>query len=55
MLGLEAAGGHLIIEPVLPDGIARIELVGIPGVWGRRDAFGLARHAHRAADAFARQ
>src|SRR5262245_40921433 len=43
MLGLEALAGHLIIEPALPDTIGRIELLGIPGVWGRRDAFGLAR------------
>jgi glycogen debranching enzyme len=54
MLGLEAAGGQLIIDPALPDGIARIELVGIPGIWGRRDAFGLARHARHETDALAR-
>ena len=49
MLGLDALAGHLIIEPALPDAIARIELLGIPGVWGRRDAFGLARQQGRAA------
>jgi glycogen debranching enzyme len=47
MLGLDALAGHLIIEPALPDAIARIELLGIPGVWGRRDAFGLARQSPR--------
>jgi glycogen debranching enzyme len=53
MLGLEALAGHLIIEPALPEQIARIELLGIPGVWGRRDAFGLARQSPRDARAAA--
>jgi hypothetical protein len=40
MLGLEPIGEHLVVDPALPVGIGRIELLGIPGRWGRRDAFG---------------
>jgi glycogen debranching enzyme len=40
LLGLEADNGHLLVEPALPDAIQRIEVLDIPGVWGRRDAFG---------------
>ena len=40
MLGLEPVGKYLAVDPALPVGIGRIELLGIPGRWGRRDAFG---------------
>jgi glycogen debranching enzyme len=40
MLGLEPTGEHLIIDPALPVGIGGIDLLGIPGRWGRVDAFG---------------
>jgi glycogen debranching enzyme len=40
MLGLEPVGKHLVVDPALPVGIGRLELLGIPGRWGRRDAFG---------------
>ncbi len=43
MLGLEAEGEHLIVDPALPRGIGRIELLDIPGRWGRIDAFGRGR------------
>jgi glycogen debranching enzyme len=43
MLGLEPIGDHLIVDPVLPEGIGRIELLEIPGRWGRIDAFGRGR------------
>jgi glycogen debranching enzyme len=43
MLGLEPTGEHLIIDPVLPQGIGRLELLDIPGRWGRLDAFGRGR------------
>jgi glycogen debranching enzyme len=46
MLGLDSDGKHLIIEPALPDGIDQLELLDIPGVWGRLDAFGRARGMH---------
>jgi glycogen debranching enzyme len=40
MLGLEPHVDHLVVEPALPVGIGRIELLDIPGRWGRADAFG---------------
>ena len=40
MLGLEPHGDHLVVEPALPVGFGRIELLDIPGRWGRADAFG---------------
>jgi glycogen debranching enzyme len=46
MLGLEAEGGHLLIDPALPDAMGQIALLDIPGPWGHMDAFGRARTAH---------
>jgi hypothetical protein len=43
MLGLEPVGDHLIIDPVLPESVGRMELLDIPGRWGRIDAFGRGR------------
>jgi len=43
MLGLEPSGDDLIVNPALPAGIGRLELLDIPGRWGRRDAFGRGR------------
>jgi glycogen debranching enzyme len=43
MLGLEPRGDDLIVDPALPSGIGRVELLDIPGRWGRRDAFGRGR------------
>ena len=43
MLGLEPLGDHLVIDPALPQGIGRLELLDIPGRWGRLDAFGRGR------------
>jgi len=43
MLGLEPIGDHLIVDPALPVGIGRLELLDIPGRWGRVDAFGRGR------------
>ena len=40
MLGLEPLGDNLVVDPVLPMGIGRVELLDIPGRWGRIDAFG---------------
>jgi len=39
MLGLEPTGDHLIVDPFLPEGMGQIELLDIPGRWGRVDAF----------------
>ena len=43
MLGLEPHGDHLIVDPALPSGIGHLELLDIPGRWGRIDAFGRGR------------
>ena len=44
-LGLDSDGKHMIIDPAIPEPLGRIELLGIPGCWGRMDAFGRALHA----------
>ncbi len=43
MLGLEPIGEHLVVDPALPNGIGHLELLDIPGRWGKVDAFGRAR------------
>ncbi len=43
MLGLEPLDDHLIVDPALPTGIGRLELLDIPGRWGRVDAFARGR------------
>ena len=43
MLGLEPIGEQLVVDPALPQGIGRLELLDIPGRWGRVDAFGRGR------------
>jgi glycogen debranching enzyme len=43
MLGLEPQGEHLIVDPALPNTIGHLELLDIPGRWGRIDAFGRGR------------
>jgi len=43
MLGLDPIGEHLVVDPALPIGIGRIELLDIPGRWGHIDAFGRGR------------
>jgi glycogen debranching enzyme len=43
MLGLEPLGEHLVVDPALPVGIGHLELLDIPGRWGRVDAFGRGR------------
>jgi glycogen debranching enzyme len=40
MLGLEPLGDHLVVDPALPVEIGHLELLDIPGRWGRVDAFG---------------
>ncbi|MGN9810636.1 amylo-alpha-1,6-glucosidase [Micromonospora sp. BQ11] len=46
MLGLEPQGEHLIIDPAVPDGMGRVELLDIPGRWGQVDALGRSRGPH---------
>lgn len=43
MLGLEPIGDHLVVDPVLPEAIGRVEMLDIGGRWGRVDAFGRGR------------
>ncbi|BCL14222.1 amylo-alpha-1,6-glucosidase [Micromonospora sagamiensis] len=43
LLGLEPTGEHLIIDPAVPAGMGRIELLDIPGRWGHVDALGRSR------------
>jgi len=43
LLGLEPLGEHLVVDPALPMTIGRVELLDIPGRWGRLDAFGRGR------------
>ena len=45
VLGLEPMGDHLVVDPALPDTIGHLELLDIPGRWGRIDAFGRGRIA----------
>jgi glycogen debranching enzyme len=40
MLGLEPIQDHLVVDPALPTMIGQLELLDIPGRWGRIDAFG---------------
>ncbi len=54
MLGLEPVGEHLVVDPVLPRSIGHLEILDIPGRWGKIDAFArgrldLARVARRSA------
>ncbi len=45
LLGLDSDGRHLIVEPALIEPIGQLQLLDIPGRWGRLDAFGRARLA----------
>jgi glycogen debranching enzyme len=39
LLGLEPVGNRLLVDPAVPKQIEWLELLGIPGRWGRADAF----------------
>jgi glycogen debranching enzyme len=43
MLGLEPQGEQLVVDAALPSTIGHLELLDIPGRWGRIDAFGRGR------------
>ncbi|MEQ4301472.1 glycogen debranching N-terminal domain-containing protein [Plantactinospora sp. B6F1] len=43
LLGLRPHQDHLTIDPAIPERLGRIELIDIPGRWGRIDAFGRGR------------
>ncbi|MGV9806009.1 amylo-alpha-1,6-glucosidase [Micromonospora chersina] len=40
LLGLEAVGEHLLMAPRMPARFGRVELLDVPGRWGRRDVIG---------------
>jgi len=42
LLGLDVENDRLIVDPAIPHPIERLELLDIPGPWGRADAFGRA-------------
>jgi glycogen debranching enzyme len=43
MLGIEPSGENMVVNPALPEHISRLELLDIPGRWGRIDAYGRGR------------
>ncbi len=43
ILGLEPVGDNLLVAPAIPSMLGRLELLDIPGRWGRIDAFGRGR------------
>ncbi|MGX1617470.1 amylo-alpha-1,6-glucosidase [Micromonospora chalcea] len=47
MLGLRPCGPNLLVSPVVPAGYGRIELLDVPGRWGRADAYGRERSRSR--------
>jgi glycogen debranching enzyme len=49
LLGLEAAGEHLLMAPRVPARFGRVELLDVPGRWGTRDVIGSGL-AHLGAD-----
>ncbi len=51
LLGLDSDERHLIVDPAIPEPLGQIELLDIPGCWGRMDAFGRARETAREAAA----
>jgi glycogen debranching enzyme len=42
-MGMEPTDGILLVDPALPKSLGRVELVDIPGHWGKVDAFGRGR------------
>ncbi|OKI51487.1 amylo-alpha-1,6-glucosidase [Micromonospora sp. CB01531] len=47
MLGMEPRGEHLVTRPAVPPSMGRIELLDIPGRWGRAGALGRAHPERR--------
>ena len=43
LLGLDPVGDHLLVAPSVPAQMKRLGLIGVPGRWGRADAFALGR------------
>ncbi|MFI2711384.1 glycogen debranching N-terminal domain-containing protein [Micromonospora sp. NPDC018662] len=47
MLGLRPCGDNLLVDPAIPAGYGRIELLDVPGRWGRADSYGRERASRR--------
>ncbi|MCW3815050.1 amylo-alpha-1,6-glucosidase [Micromonospora sp. DR5-3] len=47
MLGLRPCDDNLLVDPQIPEGYGRIELLDVPGRWGRADCYGRERPADR--------
>ncbi|MFR9780403.1 glycogen debranching N-terminal domain-containing protein [Micromonospora sp. MS34] len=47
LLGLRPCGDNLLVDPAVPEGYGRVELLDIPGRWGHADAFGRDRATRR--------
>ncbi|PTA46225.1 glycogen debranching N-terminal domain-containing protein [Micromonospora sp. RP3T] len=47
MLGLRPCGDNLLVDPAIPAGYGRIELLDVPGRWGRADSYGRERDSRR--------
>ncbi|MET8910673.1 glycogen debranching N-terminal domain-containing protein [Micromonospora sp. NPDC004551] len=47
ILGLRPCGENLLADPHIPDGYGRLELLDVPGRWGRADAYGRDRTTGR--------
>ncbi|MFU8873818.1 glycogen debranching N-terminal domain-containing protein [Micromonospora sp. SL4-19] len=47
MLGLRPCGDDLLVDPALPEEYGLIELLDVPGRWGRADAYGRGRATRR--------
>jgi glycogen debranching enzyme len=43
LLGLDPVGPNMVVNPALPEHIGHLELLDIPGRWGRADAYGRGR------------
>jgi glycogen debranching enzyme len=43
LLGIEPSGENIVVNPALPEHIGHLELLDIPGRWGRVDAYGRGR------------
>ncbi|KAB1921368.1 amylo-alpha-1,6-glucosidase [Micromonospora noduli] len=47
MLGLRPTGDNLLVNPAVPEGFGRLELLDIPGRWGHSDAYARDRSTER--------
>ncbi|TWG28317.1 glycogen debranching enzyme [Micromonospora palomenae] len=47
MLGMEPRGEHLVTRPAVPPSMGRVQLLNIPGRWGRAGALGRAHPERR--------